>query len=331
MREEMYSWLNGPGAVFREPLPGSTNYLNAYDRDGQLIRMKNGRQARATKYDKGNGDAVSEESESLKKDSSHGPSPSIKGEMADDFIPFPQNRQFRSQPVLSEELKDEIWRRVVDLKRSVRTVSMDLNVEMSRVGAVVRLKAVEKQWVEQGKRLATPYASAILNMLPQTPFISGPYQPIHESINDLPVHRATETQTFYPVAESRQFTRRDAGRVFKRGLLPAEDRIPHPQLVELERLKLEGVPRVDGVIRQKMVEEEKEKEAFKEKMRQREERMVKKVLPGGDKGRYEFRFRNINVEQAGKTGRGRQGVGARYGLPAQDRKRGQIKIPTKVE
>lgn len=162
MREEMYSWLNGPGAVFREPLPGSTNYLNAYDRDGQLIRMKKGRQARATKEDKGNGDEVSEESESLKKDSSHGPSPSIKGEMADDFIPFPQNRQFRSQPVLSEELKDEIWRRVVDLKRSVRTVSMDLNVEMSRVGAVVRLKAVEKQWVEQVRRVLLSFTVRLM-------------------------------------------------------------------------------------------------------------------------------------------------------------------------
>ena len=168
-------------------------------------------------------------------------------------------------------------------------------------------------------------------MLPKTPFVGGPYQPIHESIHDLPVYRATETQLFYPVAESRQFTRRDAGRVFKRGLLPPEDRVPHPQLVEMERLRTLGVHQPEDVIRDQMLEEEKDREAFKEKMRQREERLTQKVHPGGENGRYEFRFRNINVEQAGKTGRGRMGVGARYGLPAQDRKRGQIKIPTKVE
>lgn len=168
-------------------------------------------------------------------------------------------------------------------------------------------------------------------MLPKTPFVGGSNQPIHETINDLPVHRATETQIFYPVAESRHFTRRDAGRVFKRGLLPAEDRIPHPQLVELERLKAEGVPQAQKLIEEMISEEEKGKEAEKERMRRREEKMVKKVFPGGDKGRFEFRFRNMNVEQAGKFGRGRKGIGARYGLPAQDRKRGQIKIPTKVE
>lgn len=168
-------------------------------------------------------------------------------------------------------------------------------------------------------------------MIPQTLFIGGSYQSVHETINDLPNHRATEKQIFYPVAESYQFTRRDAGRVFSRGLLPAEDRIPHPQLFELERLKLEGVPHPLGVIREKMLEEEKDKEAQKEEKRQRAERRVKRVLPGGDRGRWEFRFKDIHVEQAGNTGRGRQGVGARYGLPAQDRKRGQIKIPTKIE
>lgn len=36
----------------------------------------------------------------------------------------------------------------------------------------------------------------------------------HESINDLPAHRLTESQIFYPVSESRQFNRADAGRVF---------------------------------------------------------------------------------------------------------------------
>jgi hypothetical protein len=36
----MFAWLNGPGKVFRDPLPGSTNYLNAYTPDGKLVRVR---------------------------------------------------------------------------------------------------------------------------------------------------------------------------------------------------------------------------------------------------------------------------------------------------
>ena len=70
-------------------------------------------------------------------------------ETAPDLMPFPMNPKFRSQPVLSEELKDEIYKRVMEEKKSVRDVSAALGVEMRRVGAVVRLKAVEKQWEQE--------------------------------------------------------------------------------------------------------------------------------------------------------------------------------------
>ena len=73
----------------------------------------------------------------------------IPKETLDDLVPFPMNRQFRSQAVLSEELKDEIYHRVVTLGKGVKPVSAELGVEMSRIGAVVRLKSVEKEWVKQ--------------------------------------------------------------------------------------------------------------------------------------------------------------------------------------
>lgn len=61
-------------------------------------------------------------------------------------MPFPLNRQFRSQAVLSEELKDAIFKMVMEDGKSVRDASAALGVEMRRVAAVVRLKAVEKDW-----------------------------------------------------------------------------------------------------------------------------------------------------------------------------------------
>ena len=70
-------------------------------------------------------------------------------ENQEDMRPFPTNTLFKSEAVLSEELKDEIYKRVVVDKVSVRRVSADLHVEMRRVGAVVRLKVVEKAWEEK--------------------------------------------------------------------------------------------------------------------------------------------------------------------------------------
>lgn len=94
-----------------------------------------------------------------------------------------------------------------------------------------------------------------------------------------------------------------------------------------------GIPIED---RAAMQEEREERElAVKEakrKMRAEEERRrVRRVEPGGEKGRWEFRFRDVSVEEAGMDGRGRRGVGVRYGMPHEDRKKGIVKIPRRVE
>lgn len=67
-------------------------------------------------------------------------------ETQSDLIPFPLNRSFVSQPVLSERFRNEIWKAVIIDGKSVRQVSAAYNVEMSRVGAVVRLIEVQKEW-----------------------------------------------------------------------------------------------------------------------------------------------------------------------------------------
>lgn len=184
---------------------------------------------------------------------------------------------------------------------------------------------------EKGKPLAIPYARAVLAMLPSTPYSNTEAPEPHEPINDLPVHNATRTQIFHPVAESRVFTRKDAGQVFSPGLLPADARVPHPELIELEKERLAGVPREERILRQRerMQLETLEAAERVRKKQQWEKMQVKKVTPPG--GRWEFRFRDISVESVGPTGRDRRGVGARYGFPHEDRKRGQVKIPRRVD
>lgn len=60
--------------------------------------------------------------------------------------PFPSNPLYISEPVLSEDSREEIWRKVVQEGEAIKSVSANFGVDMRRVAAVVRLKEVEKAW-----------------------------------------------------------------------------------------------------------------------------------------------------------------------------------------
>lgn len=187
----------------------------------------------------------------------------------------------------------------------------------------------------QGKRLAIPYSKAVLDMVPTTPYID-PTKPknkyirpiTHEAINDLIVHPATRQQLFVPVAESRHFTRVDAGKAFDNNLLPADDRIPHPELVLAERESAMGLSFEERkTLALDRMEQEEERRRRKEDKEQAYLRSLKTV----PKRRWDFVFKDVSVDSVGIDGRDHRGVGWRYGMPHEDRKRGQIKIPTKVD
>lgn len=172
-------------------------------------------------------------------------------------------------------------------------------------------------------------------MLPTTPYIDttlpknkGKRPITHEPINDLPVHPATRQQLFVPVAESRRFTRVDAGKAFDNNLLPADLRIPHPELVQAERELESGLSFEERKrLAVQRFEAETKKKQQQEKRKQDELRALK-VVP---QRRWDFVFQNVSVEDAGRDGKGAAAAGWRYGVPHQDRKRGIPKIPTKVE
>ncbi|KAJ4290263.1 hypothetical protein N0V90_010478 [Kalmusia sp. IMI 367209] len=363
-RRKFYEWLNGPGRALKQPLPSSTNYLGAYDKFGNLVRAGQGRPSEketdtnAKEQDpsknvegleKAEGETTSEGQESLeeldaaarqeakaeqagKKDDEE----KLPPETVEDLRPYPLNKFFRSQPVLSEDLREAIYQFVVKEGKTVPLASITFGVSNERVGAVVRLKQMEKQWIAQGKTLAMPYSKAVLEMLPTTPYIdtslpknSGKRPIVHEPINDLKVHPATRQQLFVPVAESRQFTRADAGKAFDNDLLPADDRIPHPELVKVVRDEVAGYSNEErrALAEERYMRAMEEKKAAEEATK-KEELETKRTVP---QRRWDFVFRDISVDAAGRNGRDHRGVGWRYGLPHQDRKKGQVKIPTRVE
>lgn len=171
-RRIMFQWLDNQGAAFREPLPGSTNYLSAYDNAGALKRIKYERRNNASSESTADnsedelstlgaiakefGDAETDDTSGKKTEGSEVKLPK---ETRGDMRPFPLNKAFFSEPVLSEEFREEIWRRIMKDGMSVREVSATTGVEMRRVGAVVRLKEIEKAWLSTVSSLALPTES----------------------------------------------------------------------------------------------------------------------------------------------------------------------------
>lgn len=196
----------------------------------------------------------------------------------------------------------------------------------------------------------------------------------HESINDLPVHKLTDPQIFYPVSESRQFNRVDAGRVFSAApalenkqvndaadpaeavsritqnpshiekvgkgeaeqqvLQPADARIPHPHLVAHERFRQSRPTEYREIFKaynERLRQEETAEKERKRLAKERQDQQLIKVQP--ESSRFEFRFKDVVVskETTGTDGRGSKAPGLRYGVPSYERKKGQVKIPTRVE
>lgn len=175
--------------------------------------------------------------------------------------------------------------------------------------------------------MALPYAAAVMKMLPQTQF-DPDSKAEHEPTNDIHVHKHTMQQLFVPVSESRQFTREDAAKAFHQRMLSADARSLQPQLIEMERRVQAGTEVKDSKAQfEQETKEEEDKVSERFLLKQLiKDKQVKKVKTR----RYEFRFRKISVEKVGPDGRGRQGTGWRYGAPLEDRKKGQVKIPTHV-
>lgn len=211
---------------------------------------------------------------------------------------------------------------------TIKAVSAELGVDIRRVAAVVRLKEVEKDWEAKGKKLAKPYARAVLSMLPTQTLKANRQNPPFEPINELHVHPYTMKQIFWPTSESRHFTRADAAKAFHSKMLSADERVPHPELIQMEKEVLQGRPLWDASERFKQAAMESERKAAEKELAKAatDEKYTTRV----PSKRFEFRFRQINSENVGPKGRARSAVGWRYGAPYYDRAKGEVKIPTSV-
>ncbi|OAA74931.1 Ribosomal protein S35, mitochondrial [Akanthomyces lecanii RCEF 1005] len=247
-------------------------------------------------------------------------------------IPFPNNPLFRSEPVVNDQTKRFIYQRATQEGVALKAIAAEMGLDVRRVAAIVRLKEAQKQWTNSGKKLATPYAKAVQGLLPKWGYYAGEKsQTPFEPVNDIHVHRYTMQQLFVPVAESTEFTREDAAAAFYDNMLSVDKRSPQRGLIDMER---KNVADKGGASRKTNWR------AFQEAERQSEDEFAERLAKEQaaeeaattrvKSDRYEFRFREMNVDDAGADGRSPKGLGWRYGAPHMDRKRGMIKIPKSV-
>ena len=79
------------------------------------------------------------------------------------------NPQFQSDRVLDEKARELIWEKVMRQGETLKAVSAELGVDLTRVAAIVRLKEVEKDWISK-VRLTS------LQSLPTRPFFHDDIQ-----------------------------------------------------------------------------------------------------------------------------------------------------------
>ncbi|KAK0612358.1 eukaryotic mitochondrial regulator protein-domain-containing protein [Bombardia bombarda] len=251
----------------------------------------------------------------------------LKGSKEKRHAPFPNNPTYKSEPVLSDVARETIWREIMKQGMPLKAVSAKYSVDMRRVAAVVRMKEIERQWEADHKPKALPYAKAITSMVPQHS-LSEREQPF-EPVNDVHVHSYTQQQLFWPASESREFTRKDAAEAFGEHILPPDEKMRIPELMQLEKDINAGVEKHEAY--KSFLDATRESElqiANRERTRLMKEEANKTRV---DSGRFEFRFERFNADNVGKNGRARKAVGWRYGVPFSDRRRAEVKIPTKME
>lgn len=171
----MFSWLNTTGATLKLPRPDHTpNYLGATARDdpgekafnaSAAAKGQEGAPSEAKKDEDGekSNSETFDPNEEERKEAEKSSYSSIERDTRtkrprprklekNDLTPFPLNKHFMSQPVLSEEFREVLYLKVVEEKMSVRSVSAEYGVSMERVAAVVRMKQMERDWVQQVSR-----------------------------------------------------------------------------------------------------------------------------------------------------------------------------------
>jgi hypothetical protein len=117
-------------------------------------------------------------------------------------------------------------------------------------------------------------------------------------------------------------------------LQPADVRIPHPHMIGLERDRI-AHPNERHTVQHRHAERLARQESLEQEARQRAQsrRDASQTTVSPTDSRFDYRIQDTKFtkETTGANGRAPWAVGRRYGVPHNDRTRGTVKIPTRVD
>lgn len=130
LRRKALEWVANEEPKYREVTPGKPNYLTLHTNDGLNARM----------------DAQRALDRDAELETGHRPGHHDTKTKAN-HRPFPLNPYYVSQSILDDKFKESVWTSVMVDGMSVRDTSVKMGIDMRRVGAIVRMKEIEKEWM----------------------------------------------------------------------------------------------------------------------------------------------------------------------------------------
>ncbi|EDO17391.1 hypothetical protein Kpol_1060p47 [Vanderwaltozyma polyspora DSM 70294] len=134
--------------------------------------------------------------------------------------PFPENPHCVTNYIISDELKQKIYKEITNQGSSTQQVAQKYGLKIPRIEAIVKLNEIERSWESENKinKDLRNMSTTLYNMFPLfEPSIDAK----RENLSEIPVPPSALKSRFLTIAESQPFGPIDAAKVLE--LEPASD------------------------------------------------------------------------------------------------------------
>lgn len=128
--------------------------------------------------------------------------------------PFPSNPHCKTNYMVSNELKDQIYNDIQVNGLSTQQVSQNYGLKIPRVEAIVKLVGIEKKW-EKNKRVTPELKTMSDTLYKMFPLFTPEKQYTRENLSEIPVPQKALSSRFLTIAESQPFGPIDAAEVLE--------------------------------------------------------------------------------------------------------------------
>lgn len=200
--------------------------------------------------------------------------------------PFPLNSNCKTNYMVSDETKLEIFDDIENKGMSTQQVSQKFGLKIPRVEAIVRLLKIETNWTNKNliNKDLQHLSKTIYHMVP---LFKPDFVKDRENLSEIPVPPKTLKSRFVTIAESEPFGPIDAANVLEL----------EPAMETLQKLSTEGEHSAGHLLKQK------------KQQQQQKNKVVLAELRKGDRSR--LKFKDIKAEK----------VAHRYGSVLRDNKK----------